>query len=590
MASILQVLALGAADTVAPLAAPAPPPPIFWRQSLFSIPFQVPRADNPGQQPVQVQLWVSPDRGSRWDNWRQATPQKGYFLFRAGIDGEYWFDVRTVDRSGQVRPAGPHSPKLVVVVDTTPPKVEFAAQRGNDGRIIASFRIDEPYLKSDSLAIEYRFGPSQPWQGVAVAANDIRSSNNIHAGEVQWQPAVTSGTMEIRLRVSDLAGNSAEGHAQVNLSLPAVKNALRGVPNQGNTTGNATEGIPYRSPGTPAMSVPPAGSSTSRTAGEGVWPPQNAAAARMPWPAENVPSATTPPGGGVALRVNPPATNQLVTVRDAAAPPASPFSDFRTSPPPGTAPSPSSPFNGFATGVSGGPASAGPAENVGPPPGEKLRWINNRVFQLTYDTRALGSAGNVAVQLWGTRDGGKTWQSFGTDTKGQSPMLVTVPEEGIYGFQMSLQTGNAAGRPPLPGTVPRTWIGIDLTKPVGRITQARQGIGRDGDKLLIAWEASDNRALAEKPIAISYSETAGGPWILIASDLPNTGQYAWQLKSNLPQRVYLRLQVRDAAGNTATFEPPEPTALDLSAPSVPLGELRPLSWNDFRPGQQTFLR
>ena len=45
MASILQVLALGAVDPAAPLAASAAPAPIYWRQTLFSIPFHVERPD-----------------------------------------------------------------------------------------------------------------------------------------------------------------------------------------------------------------------------------------------------------------------------------------------------------------------------------------------------------------------------------------------------------------------------------------------------------------------------------------------------------------------------------------------------------------
>src|SRR5208283_3448369 len=133
MASILQVLALGAIDPTAPLAASAAPAPIYWRQALFSIPFHVERPDRPAQEAVEVQLYVSPDRGVHWDNWRQAKPEKGFFLFKAGADGEYWFDVRTKDRSGQVRPQGPHTPKLIVIVDTAPPKVQLTAIRGDSG-------------------------------------------------------------------------------------------------------------------------------------------------------------------------------------------------------------------------------------------------------------------------------------------------------------------------------------------------------------------------------------------------------------------------------------------------------------------------
>ncbi len=573
-AFLLPVLALGAADTAPSLVAPAPPAPIFWRQTLFSIPFQVPRTESAAQQPAQVQLFVSPDRGVRWDNWRQAPPNKGYFLFRAGVDGEYWFDVRTVDRSGQVRPQGPHSPKLVVVIDTVPPKVQLAARRGNDGRVIASFRIEEPYLKSDSLAIEYRAASTVPWQAAAIAPSDIRGSGSVRMGEVAWFPPGGAGSIEIRLRVSDLAGNAGEGHAQFNLSTNA---AAIGDPNPA-VAGNVA-------PQAPSMSVP-SGVDTAR------WPPNSEgslpqnAAGRIPWPAENASLAAGPamapansgdnapsaaaPGSSVDIRINQPA-NRLVSIREPSAPVTAPPANM-------SSPNPAGPTNDAA------------ADTAIPPPGGKLRWINSRVFQLTYDTKSQGGAGNVPVQLWGTRDGGKNWQSYGTDANGQSPMLVTVPDEGIYGFQMVVQNTNTAGRPPLPGETPRTWIGIDLTKPIGRMTQARQGIGRESDRLFLNWEAADNRALAEKPITLYYSERAGGPWILIASELPNSGQYTWQLSNKLPQHVYLRLEIRDAAGNSALFEMPDPVALDLSAPAVPLHEVRPLSWNDARSGEQTFLR
>ena len=219
----------------------------------------------------------------------------------------------------------------------------------------------------------------------------------------------------------------------------------------------------------------------------------------------------------------------------------------------------------------------------------RLRWINTRVFQLTYDTRAMGGIANVPVELWGTRDGGKSWQSFGKDPKGQSPMLVTVPDDGIYGFHMAIQNGpGMAGRPPLPGDVPGIWIGIDLTRPVGRITRAQQGSGHDGGKLFIDWEASDNRELAARPISLSYSERLGGPWTSMASGLENTGRYVWQLTGNLPQRMYLRLEIHDAAGNMGIYETPEPVALNLSSPAAQLRDLRPLGRLDSR--EQTYLR
>ena len=47
------------------MAASATPPPIYWRQTLFSIPFHVERPPQPGQEAVQVQLHVSERPGPR---------------------------------------------------------------------------------------------------------------------------------------------------------------------------------------------------------------------------------------------------------------------------------------------------------------------------------------------------------------------------------------------------------------------------------------------------------------------------------------------------------------------------------------------
>ena len=281
----------------------------------------------------------------------------------------------------------------------------------------------------------------------------------------------------------------------------------------------------------------------------------------------------------MALRINPPVTHQFVdnpSPASAAVPPANSVA--------------ASPFNGFAAvPPSGGATTPPPPNDVGPPPGTPIRWINTRVFQLTYDTRAMSGAANVSVELWGTRDGGRSWQSFGKDARGQSPMLVTVPGDGIYGFRMVIQNGpGMAGRPPLPGEVPGIWIGIDLTRPVGRITAVHQGVGPEGGKLFIDWEASDNRELAARPISLSFSERLGGPWTPMAGNLENTGHYAWQLTGSLPQRIYLRLEIHDAAGNMGIYETPEPVPLDLSSPAAQLRDLRPVGRLDARPVEQMY--
>ena len=117
-------------------------------------------------------------------------------------------------------------PKLIVIVDTVPPKVQLTAVRGEAGQITAAFHIEEIYPKLDSLTIEYRLASTSAWQTVPVGPKDVRSNNAQHRGEVTWYPQNASGTMEIRLRVNDMAGNPAESHAH--LDLPAAGRGSNG--------------------------------------------------------------------------------------------------------------------------------------------------------------------------------------------------------------------------------------------------------------------------------------------------------------------------------------------------------------------------
>ena len=89
------------------------------------------RLDDPARQPVEVQLFVSGDRGAHWNLYSKAPPTQQNFLFRAGSDGEFWFAIRTIDRAGQVRPETISTPGLRVLVDTRPqsPKPAWAAIR-----------------------------------------------------------------------------------------------------------------------------------------------------------------------------------------------------------------------------------------------------------------------------------------------------------------------------------------------------------------------------------------------------------------------------------------------------------------------------
>ena len=216
----------------------------------------------------------------------------------------------------------------------------------------------------------------------------------------------------------------------------------------------------------------------------------------------------------------------------------------------------------------------GPVTNTPPsgssnpqfPPGQRPRMVNSRTFEMDYEIDSVGPSGVAKVELWGTRDGGRTWSSYGTDPDNRSPIRVNVEGEGLYGFRIVVQSGSGlGGLPPRSGDSPELWVAVDLTKPTVRLIDANPGSGPQGGEVLIRWEASD-AALANRPITLQFSEKPGGPWSIIAAGLENTGQYAWRPDARVPDSVYLRVEARDEAGNIGAFEATAP---------VPLERLRP---------------
>jgi hypothetical protein len=204
--------------------------------------------------------------------------------------------------------------------------------------------------------------------------------------------------------------------------------------------------------------------------------------------------------------------------------------------------------------------------------------VNSRLFELQYDIESAGVAGVARVELWGTNDGGRTWKSYATGNNDHRPLLVSAAKEGIYGFRIAVPSGGGTGAaPPQPGDLPEVWIGVDLTKPTARITSTQEGGGTEVGKLIICWEAADNMMLAARPVALSFSAAPAGPWTTIAAGLDNTGRYAWPIDSRLPERIFLRLEVRDEAGNLGVFETGEAVALDRSRPAMYIREVRPLN-------------
>ncbi|MCC6493678.1 MAG: hypothetical protein IT424_11735 [Pirellulales bacterium] len=313
---------------------------------------------------------------------------------------------------------------------------------------------------------------------------------------------------------------------------------------------------PWSPPRTPAQLV---GDSAAR-------PPSAANSPSMPaipWPAAAAPQPSLSP-----------APSSASSTSGAASPFAPP--PLFDGPPPlsGITPLPS---NGAAPNAS--IARSGWSSTTPPPQpgiGDAMRWVNALAFDVDYELQTVGPWGVSKVELWATSDNGQTWVNMGSDPDNRAPMRIAVPAAGVYGFRLVVTgAGGAPPQTPAAGEPPELSIGVDLQGPQAELRTAELGQGNLADHLIIRWTASDEH-LDERPAALFFSTEPEGPWTTIATDLENNGQYAWRLPQQLPQQLFLRLEVRDRAGNIAVQQTPAPVALNLPQPTGRLRSVRPV--------------
>ena len=149
------------------------------------------------------------------------------------------------------------------------------------------------------------------------------------------------------------------------------------------------------------------------------------------------------------------------------------------------------------------PATPSPLDFSLLPEGQRPRMVGSRTFELEYELESVGASGVGKIELWGTLDGGRTWSVYGVDADNHSPLPVRVEYEGIYGFRIVVQSGSGlGGQPPTAGDTADVWIGVDLAKPVARITAAE--VSDDGAELVITWEAGDD-VLDVRPVSLEFA-------------------------------------------------------------------------------------
>ncbi|MEM8864220.1 MAG: hypothetical protein AAGF31_01585 [Planctomycetota bacterium] len=560
------------------------PEPVYWQQDVFVIPYQW-SARNDAANATAVILYLSTDRGTNWAEVTRGKPEIQSFRYQAARDGEYWFAVRTIDQRGQMWPAGALEAELSVVVDTQIPKVtQLSGTLDSSGRLQVVCEATDANLDPASfeLAVRSTMPATQNGQGFGLQAapeewirlpvtTSAAATPGVTRATATWQAPAGVKEVSLRLSVEDLAKNPAWASQKVFASpTPAAPTAAPMAAPPASAFGLAQQTGP-RDPflAAPALELPSAGQWQS-----GPEPPAVATAPEstgIPWPTDA--TAATP------FRASDPEAW-------ASRPTPAPIRHARPSFDRSLDRSPyhqASASRGTRRRQASSTVVTSPHNDsfASDAPDDNLLFVNEERFALDYDLESTGNWGVSKVEVWGTADGGQTWRVFAQDSDNRSPVNITTPGEGRYGFRILVQgVGSLPVEPPAPGDRPEIQVEVDLQPPAAQFVSAGQGSGYLGDHLVIAWQAGDDYLLP-RPVTLRYSDRPTGPWAVIASDLEtgaagSPGRYDWRLQRHLPSQVYLRMEVRDRAGNVTTVDTSQPVSIDFSQPAARLRAARPL--------------
>ncbi|MEW4489659.1 hypothetical protein AB1L42_16375 [Thalassoglobus sp. JC818] len=579
--------------------------PIFSKSNKFRIPFDFDPAELKRLGANEIQLFVSDNRGASWKRHESVDPAANSFVFKAQSDGEYWFSVRTLAAGGLTYPAGPHVAGLKVIVDSASPRLSVEVEETASGRIEMKWDAQDDFLVSDSLKIDVFNAQSKSWEPVAI--------NRDPSGRVSWT-VDSAGVVEVRASVEDLAGNHAESSAQTivaGLALPNSPGRTSAAPVAANQpSGNPFEHLNQPRPETSQPKTPvnlasdpkekveksvirpaseanesPVKPETSRQSSAPVWAtdstasepanPEVQADTSNPFPAESealpATEAVSPATSSTSIEPMIKGANQkapVSAVRPVKPQETLPETDEQKLVVPEATTQPESKPQTKIVEERNQP--------VLPPRSERGHVVNSATFEIGYQVDGVGPTGVNSIELYITEDRGQKWYHYGSDVDRISPINVTVPRDGEYGFSFRVRNGaGVLSTPPQPGEAPEITVFVDRTPPRITLNPVQYLSPENLDQLVISWKIEEVE-LSKAPVVLSYATFPTGPWTPIAKPMEDVERYVWSLPNHLNSEFFIRIEARDSANNTGYVRTSEAFVRDTSQPRAQVTGVEPI--------------
>jgi hypothetical protein len=492
----------------------------------------------------EIQLWVKESPTSPWRMADKASASATSFNYRLAQDGEYWFNVVTVDQQGRTTPADVtrEMPEVIIVLDTQGPQVDLhllaCTELSNEG-LVVHCDVQDANPNPFQTRLEYQTG-DHVWRAAEVLPNQP---------ECFLIPKQAVLTGMVKVTASDRALNSTIRE----FNLATVTAASPPLPGEGpNHSGLKVAN--FEDKDTPQVIKSGYLPLPATEVGEGA-----VKAAPAP-PLSKEPRIHTT--DVMSLPMEAPAA-----VQSAAAPagPRLPEIPHKVE----------MPTLDTVPHVSGSDKVTCKAECHG-----KYHLVSNPEVTLAYKIEDENHGGVGKVEVWYTRNGGQNWEVLCDDPDCKSPVQFKLPGEGVYGIRLTVSNARGFGaEAPKPGDAPELVVELDTTKPTAQLKSVvlvPPSVER-ASCIDIEWTAADKNLGAE-PVELYYSVNAAGPWTPIAKGLHNEGKYRWFLPQGMGKQAYVRLVAVDQASNSCRCEIAEPIALDDGKrPTVSIVDVVPAS-------------
>jgi hypothetical protein len=552
---------------------------VYWSRSEFVIPFQV---DASGEIPAEVRLEVSEDAGQTWKLYTRADVRTRQFRYRATSDGEFRFRLKTVDRNGNVfdNPGEP----LVVVVDTKKPDGELLVDIDPKGLMLAECLIKDAALDSTTVKLEYQTDANPQWISVPCEARWVEETGQWTVSGT-WDMPSEATQLVVRVVARDRAGNTSEWTRMPRL--PRSAGVVREMKLASNPDG--AQGANRVGAGILRLPQPPKERQSST---------QTNAPPSIATQEADVPKIEVL--GGHGARKAPTDLQREAQLREQILESQQRLIEYQNRIlMQQRAVSSNTASTNTSLNVSALPVATidskipeslvVPDTPVPPIADQRLQSLegtdnihridvlhsNSCIFSLDYVVDNDPGAATANVELWGTIDQGDSWERWGVDTDRESPFDIEVEQEGLFGFRMVIVGANGvASRRPLPGDKPDAWVRVDTQIPGCRILSVLYGKGNDAGSLVIEYSATDDH-FGDRPISFSWAPNPNGPWQPISQGARNNSRYVWTPDPGLPDRVYLRIEAVDAAGNVGANQLDLPVDIQGASPRGRFQGVRP---------------